>query len=98
PQNYTLSLHDALPIYSRRSDDLIGRQIEGDIVTSELPVELSRGVQRVILPAVLVIHDDFRVPLRKIEAPAPKVVVYDKYGWEDQDWKSTRRNAVTFRL
>src|SRR2546430_5833032 len=56
--------------YSCRSDDLVSWQVYGDIVTPEFPVELTGWIERMILPAVAIVHDDFRIPLCEIEAPA----------------------------
>src|SRR5437868_1577033 len=52
------------------ADDLIVGQIERHIVGGELAVELSRGIEGMVLPSVLVVHHDFRIPLREVEAPA----------------------------
>src|SRR5205823_14925753 len=52
------------------ADDLILGQIERHVVAGELAVKLSRGIERMVLPAVLVVHHHLRIPLREVEAPA----------------------------
>src|SRR2546426_7075128 len=44
--------------HAGRADHLIRRQIERDIVARELAVELARGIERVVLPAVPVVYHD----------------------------------------
>ncbi len=56
--------------YARRSDHLVLDEVEDHVVARELAVELARRIERMVLPAVLVVHDDLRIPLREIEAPA----------------------------
>ena len=53
------------------ADHLVLRQVQRDLVGGELAVELAGWIERVIFPAVLVVHHDFRIPLREVEAPAP---------------------------
>src|SRR2546425_3825621 len=54
--------------HSGRADDLVGRQIERDVVARELAVELARGIERVVLPAVPAVHHDLGIPLREVAA------------------------------
>src|SRR5439155_26998988 len=61
-----------IPYYRnpRPTTPLARREIEHDVVMREFAIELPGRIQRVILPAVLVVHDDLRIPLREVEAPA----------------------------
>src|SRR3989442_12327511 len=36
----------------------------------KLAVDLAGGIERMVFQAVLVVHDDLRIPLRKVEAPS----------------------------
>jgi len=48
------------------------RYIEHHLEISKLPVELPRRIQRVLFPAVLVVRNDTRIPLREIvRSPTP---------------------------
>ena len=56
--------------HTRRPNHLIFGQVERNVVGREFTVELAGRIQRVILPAVFVVHDDFGIPLREVEATA----------------------------
>src|SRR5207247_9363591 len=57
--------------HARGADHLVRRQIQRHVVRRELAVELPRRIQRMRLPPVPVVHHDFRIPLREVEAPPP---------------------------
>src|SRR5438105_1447005 len=64
PARITLNRH------SRCTHYLVGSEVEHHVVTRELAVELTGWIERMILPAIAIVHDDFRIPLCEIEAPA----------------------------
>ncbi len=56
---------------ARGADHLVLWQVEQHVVGGELAVELASRIERVVFPAVTVVHHDLGIPLREIEAPAP---------------------------
>ena len=55
--------------YSRRTHNLILRQVQRHIVGGELPVELTRRKEGMVLPSGAVVHHHARIPLREIVPP-----------------------------
>src|SRR2546421_737459 len=64
PSRVTLNRHTG------RANHLVRSQVQHHVVARELAVELSCRIEWMVLPSILVVHDDFRIPLRKIEPPA----------------------------
>src|SRR5689334_23289181 len=50
-------------------DDLVVAEDERDVEGAELPVELARRAERIGLPPAVVVHGNFRIPLREVPAP-----------------------------
>ena len=56
--------------HAGRTHHLIRREVQRHVVRRKLSIELTRRIQRMVLPAVPVVDHHFRIPLREIEPPA----------------------------
>src|SRR5256885_11116043 len=51
------------------ADYLVLWEIERDVVRGELAVKLASRIERMVFPAVAVVHHHLGIPLREVEAP-----------------------------
>ena len=55
---------------TRGTNHLVCSQVEHHVVAPEFAVELAGWIERMIFPAMAIVDDDLRIPLREVEAPA----------------------------
>src|SRR6185312_10879600 len=72
-----------IPFYRHagRADHLVLWQVEHHVIGRELAVELASRIERVVFPAVPVVHHHLGIPLREVEAPALASLAPWEGGW-----------------
>src|SRR5438034_8104998 len=63
------------------ADYLVLWQIEHDVVRGELAVKLASRIERMVFPAVAVVHHHLGIPLREVEAPPLAPLAPRQGGW-----------------
>src|SRR5207249_1267181 len=63
------------------ADHLVLRQVEHDVVSGELAVKLASRIERMVFPAVAVVHYHLGIPLREVEAPPLAPLAPRQGGW-----------------
>src|SRR2546422_2062258 len=63
------------------ADHLVLWEIERDVVRGTLAVNLASGIERVVFPAVAVVHHHLGIPLREVEAPPLASLAPRQGGW-----------------